>query len=203
VCACRLTNKQTNKVYKGCFPFVGASLTIMFLTLQDLKVDQTFIPSEDSGILVTNINVPESEFVNIDSVLERIRNLIVNDYYNVDNVQFQVCATYELRNTETGDVRKWTGSFNPRGNSSNALSAFQIFTPNFKEVVKNALKPDNVHRKLGFHHAQTNWVFQRLTSIIIAVQSEVNLTHPTLLRRSLLIQRNGRRNRTIQSFLLP
>lgn len=183
--------------------FPGLSFSIMYLTVQDLKVDQTVITSENNGIFVTNINIPESELNNLDTVLERARLLIINDYTNIENIQFQVCATYELRNTQTGDLRHWSGSFNPRGNQSNALSQFQRFGPNFKTIVKDASSPDNVLRKLRFHHAQTNWVFSRLTSIIISVQSEINLTHPTLIRRSLLFQRHGRRQRTISSFLLP
>lgn len=175
----------------------------MFLTLQDLKVDQTLIPSENQGIFITNVNIPESEINNIDNVLARIVNLITTDYFNIANVQFQVCATYELRNTATGDVRQWTGSFNPRGNQSNALSQFQLFSPNFSQSVLNAISPENVYRKLRFFHVETNWVFQRLTSVIISFQSEIDLNHPTLFRRSLLLQRNGRRNRSITTFLLP
>lgn len=175
----------------------------MFLTLEDLKVDQTLIPSDHQGIFVSNINIPESELGNIDNVLNRVLDLITTDYFNIDNVQFQVCATYQLRNTTTGDVRQWVGSFNPRGNQSNTLSPFQQFTPNFKQVVRNAISPENVYNKLRFYHVETNWVFRKLTSVIISVQSTMNLTHPTLYRRGLLVQRNGRRNRTVASFLLP
>lgn len=175
----------------------------MFLTVQDLKVDQTVIPSEDRGIFVTNINIPESEFENLDNVLERVEQFILNDYVNIDRIHFQVCATYELRNTQTGDERQWCGSFNPRGNQSNTLSQFQLFDPNFQTIVKNASSPENVNRRLKFYHVQTNWVFHKLTSIIISIQAEVNYTHPTILRRNLLTIRNGHRNRTIQSFHLP
>lgn len=175
----------------------------MVLTLQDLKVDQTVLQSEHSGIFVTNINIPESELGNLDSVLERVRLLIVNDYVNVPNVQYQVCASYELRNTETGDVRQWTGSFNPRGNQSNALSNFQTFSRDFTNVVLDACSPDNVYRKLRFYHVQTNWVFSRLNSIVICVQAVVNLNHPTLLRRGLLTKKYGRRKRAVCSFYLP
>lgn len=176
----------------------------MFLTIQDLKVDQTVIPSDNNGIFVTNINIPESEFDNLDNVLERTRQLIVTDYSNVPRVQYQVCATYLLRNTQTGDQRQWTGSFNPRGNQSNTLSQFTLFNNNFVDNVRNSCLPENVLGKLRFYHVQTNWVFQKLTSVIIAVQALVSLTHPTLLRRSLLVaaRRHGR-HRAIRSFHLP
>lgn len=172
----------------------------MFLTIQDLKVDQTYLSSESSGILVSNINIPESEFNNLDSVLERARQLISTDYINVANIQFQVCATYLLKNSETGEQRQWSGSFNPRGNQLNSLSPFQTFAPNFKTIVKNACSTDNVYRRLRFYHVQTNWVFEKLTSIIISVQAVVSTSHSTLIRRNLISRRYGR---SIQTFLLP
>lgn len=179
----------------------------MFLTLHDLKVDQTVIPSDDAGVFITNINIPESEFGHLDNILDRAKLLIVNDYIGVENIQFQVCATYELRNTANGDRRQWTGSFNPKGNQSNSLSPFQTFTSNFKTIVKESCSPDNILRRLQFYHVQTNWVFHKLTSVIIAVQSVINLTHPTLLKRSLLARRHGSRgrssNRATHSFHLP
>lgn len=181
-----------------------ASLAIMLLTIQDLKVDQTYLRFENSGILVTNINIPESEFEQLDTVLNRAQHLITTDYVNIPNVQFQVCATYELRNTKTGDVRQWTGSFNPRGNQSSTLTDFQTYLPhNFKDIVIESASPDNVFRKLRFYLVATNWVFQRLTSIIVSVQCVMPETHPTILRRSLLACHNARRSRSICTFLLP
>jgi hypothetical protein len=132
-----------------------------------------------------------------------VHMLILTDYTATENIQYQVCATYLLRNSETGDLRQWTGSFNPRGNQTNTLSPFQQFTPHFIRDVKNACMEENVQRRLRLYHVQTNWVFERLTSKIISVQSAVSLTHPTLFRRSLLARRHGNRSRTIQTFLLP
>ena len=178
----------------------------MFLTIQDLKVDQTIIPSENNCIFVTNINIPESEFEHLAQVLEHVHHLFVIDYVNVSNIQYQVCATYDLRNSQMGDSRQWKGSFNPKGNQANTLSPFKTFNAaNFATLVQEASSPENIYAKLRFYHVQTNWVFHRLTSIIIAVQSVVNVTHPTLLQRNLLMQRRGYggRKRNVQSFLLP
>lgn len=175
----------------------------MLLSIQDLKVDQTILPSEgNSGIFVTNINIPANELANLDNILTRVRLLIVNDYINVPNIQYQICATYELRNTETGDLRQWTGSFNPRGNQTNTLCPFQTFNLQFENVVRDSCSERNVLNRLRFYHVETNWVFHRLTSVLINVQSVVNLQHPTLLRRSLLAHRYGR-TRNICTFLLP
>lgn len=174
----------------------------MFLTLQDLKVDQTALPSGNFAILVSNINIPESEFNNLDVVIERAKNFIVNDYQDAPNILFQVCATYKLKHIESGDTRQWTGSFNPRGNQVNTLCQFQQFTPQFNIHVRNACSEDNVYRRLRFYHVETSWVFDRLTSIIISVQSLVNLQHRTILQKSLLQRRNHGR-RTTASFYLP
>ena len=173
----------------------------MFLTLQDIKVDQTVIPSETVGIFITNFNIPDGELINIDDILERVERLILTDYLNIDPVLFQVCATYQLRHVETNDLRQWTGSFNPRGNQVNTLCHFQRLNRQFKNVVKTSCSEENILRKLRFYHATTDWVFERLTSIIISVQSEIQFTHPTLLRRNLTPSRHGKRS--ISSFLLP
>ena len=155
----------------------------MFLTLQDLKVDQTALPSGNFAILVSNINIPESEFNNLDVVIERAKNFIVSNYQDAANILFQVCATYKLKHIESGDTRQWTGSFNPKGNQINTLCHFQQFTPQFNIHVKNACTEDNVHRRLRFYHVETSWVFDRLTSIIIYVQSLVNLQHQTIVQK--------------------
>lgn len=175
----------------------------MVLTAQDLKVDQTILQSGERGVFVTNINIPEYQLGNLNAILDRARLLIVNDYVNVFPIEYQVCASYELRNTETGDLRQWTGSFNPRGNQSNVLNTFEPFTPSFKQIVSNACAPANIFQKLHLYHVPTNWVFHKLTSIVISVQAVVHLNHPTLLRRGILIRQHGRRKRTVSSFLLP
>lgn len=181
--------------------FKDVSVEKMFLTLQDLKVDQTVIPSEYSAIFITNINIPQSELINIDNVLERVKHLVLTDYINIDPVLFQVCATYQLRNVETNELRQWTGSFNPRGNQANTLCPFQRFNSQFKNIAKASCSEENILRKLRFYHTTTDWVFERLTSIIISFQSEIAFSHPTLLRRNLAISRHGKR--TISSILLP
>ena len=84
-----------------------------------------------------------------------------------------------------------------------SLSFFRLFDGSFERTVKQASTTENVLRRLKFYHVQTNWVFYRLTSIVISVQAQVHLTHPTLLRRGLLARRHGRAKRNIHTFLLP
>lgn len=174
----------------------------MFLTLQDLKVDQTVLASENAGILVSNINIPESEFNNLDAVIERTKNYILQTYTNIQQTQYQVCATYELKHIETGDIRQWTGSFNPRGNQYNTLCQFQLFTPQYSERVRQACSEQNVYRRLRFYHVQTSWVFHKLTSFIISVQSPVSLLDPAIALQYGGIHRR-RRGRMHRSFYLP
>lgn len=174
----------------------------MFLTLQDLKVDQTVLASDHSGILVSNINIPESEFTNLEAVIERTKTFIISEYGSLSVIHFQVCATYELKHIESGDIRQWTGSFNPRGNQYNTLCQFQEFTPDFNRIVRQSCSTENVYRRLRFYHVQTNWVFHKLTSFIISVQSRVPLNHPSIAQ-----QQHGRnrrqRMRAHRSFYLP
>lgn len=174
----------------------------MFLTIQDLKVDQTVLASDNSGILVSNINIPEREFVNLEAVIARVNAFIISEYGSLGVIHFQVCATYELKHIETGDIRQWTGSFNPRGNQYNTLCQFQEFSPRFSAIVRQSCSDENVYRRLRFYHVQTNWVFHRLTSFIISVQSRVPLNHPSLLQHQ---HGRGRRQRgrSHRSFYLP
>lgn len=168
-----------------------------------LKVDQTLLHYEGTFLLVSNINIPQTEFYQLDSVLARAQQFIASDYVGVNNIQYQVCATYELRNTSTGEIRHWSGSFNPRGNRHNILSNFQSYASNqFRTIVTAACTPNNVYNKLRFFHVSTAWVFHRLTSAIVSLQARVDPQHPTVERKGLLLARNGRYTRVHLTFPL-
>jgi hypothetical protein len=176
----------------------------MPLDYTHLKVDQTLLRYNDQYLLVSNINIPESDFVRLDQVLARTQQLLALDYNGILNIQFQVCATYDLRNTSTGEIRHWNGSFNPKGNRYNSLCDFQPYLiGTFVNVVTRACHPDNVYNRLRFFHVETAWVFDRLTSAIISVQARIDPQHPTIERRQLLNRRNGRISRVQVTFLLP
>lgn len=176
----------------------------MPLDYTHLKVDQTVLYFEDNYLLVSNINIPEPDFAQLDNVLDRVQHFISEDYNNLDNIYYQVCATYDLRNTATGELRHWNGSFNPRGNRQNVLRNFQQYVVLlFKNQVIQACLPENIYNCLRFYHVETSWVFHQLTSAIISVQSEIDALHPTIERRNLLNVRNGRFRRVHLTFLLP
>jgi hypothetical protein len=177
----------------------------MPLNVQQLKVSQTALPLREHFILVSNINIPQEYLIqDFDAILTRTHRFIVQEYTNIPNVQFQVCATYTLQNRTNGQIRTWTGSFNPRGNIHNTLNQFQPFGPNFFATVRQACSEDNIYQKLRIFHADTNWVFEQLVSIYINVQGVTHLHHPTISKRSLAnCRRHGKTRRINAEFYLP
>lgn len=177
----------------------------MPLDVHQLKVNQTALPLSNHYLLVSNINIPANYlYNNFDEILNRVQQFIVQDYTNIPNIQFQVCATYELVNRINGQTRSWTGSFNPRGNVLNSLNQFQVFGPNFSVTVREACSEDNIYQKLRLFHMDTNWVFQQLTSIYITVQGIAEAHHPTILQKSLATcKKHGKTRRSAVDFYLP
>lgn len=171
-----------------------------------LKVDQTVLHYGENLLLVSNINIPVHRLTtDLALVLERADDFVRRDYVNLPHhdIHYQVCASYDLRNTATGEIRHWSGSFNPRGNRFNILCDFQVYSPAlFKAEITRACQPNNVYNKLRFFHVQTAWVFDRLTSVIVSVQAQVGALHPTIENRGLLGIRNGARERVHVTFLL-
>lgn len=179
----------------------------MPLDYTQLKVDQTLLHYGGRYLLISNINIPADLLVqpHIEGVLERIKRFILLDYTGIadQNVHYQVCATYDLRNTVTGEVRHWSGSFNPRGNRLNILRDFQSFdSETFTEEVRGACHPTNVYNKLRFFHTETVWVFDGLTSAIVSVQAIIGAFHPTVEAKGLLGARDGSHQRIHLSFHL-
>lgn len=171
-----------------------------------LKVDQTLLQFDQRYLLVSNVNIPLAEFAQIDTVLTRVQQFIAQDYSGIplNSLQYQVCATYQLRHSVTGEIRHWSGSFNPRGNRLNILSHFQPYQlGTFRAVVTHACTPGNVYNRLRFFHVATDWVFNGITSAIVSLQARVPVDHPTITRRQLLLRRHGRRNRVHVTFYLP
>lgn len=176
----------------------------MPLDYTHLKVDQTLLQQNDTYLLVSNINIPISEFENLEQVLDRVKQFIAQDYNNVQNIFYQVCATYNLRNTDTGEIRHWSGSFNPKGNRLNVLRQFcQYSVQTFAQQVSLACQPANVYSCLQFFHVETVWVFHELTSAIISVQAQIAPTHYTVEHKGLLNRRYGKLQRVHLTFHLP
>ena len=177
----------------------------MPLHIHELKVDQTVLPLGQHYLLVSNINIPSHYLsTTFNQVLDRIHRFIVLEYINIQNVQFQVCATYQLRNRVNGAIKTWTGSFHPRGNQLNALNQFETFSPTFKTKVQEACSDENIYEKLNLFHVDTDWVFEQLVSIYISVQGVAPAHHPSILQKNLAVRyNNGKTERKQVSFLLP
>jgi len=176
----------------------------MVLTVNDLKVDQTVLTSDETCIFISNINIPVSYFDELEPVLERTYNFLLQEYDTCRVVQYQVTATYELRNTVDNSIRLWTGSFNPRNNIHSSLTAFEYLDGTFIQKVAATTDAQFILNKLLVKNIATNYVFERLTSIIINAQAAVSENFSTLLRRNLIYNsNNGRHLRNHITYHLP
>lgn len=176
----------------------------MSLAVHHLKVDQTVLTSDETRIFISNINIPISYFEQIDSVVQRAYVFLQQEYDSCPVVQYQVTATYELRNTVDNSIRQWSGSFNPRNNIQGSLTPFEYFDASFIPKVTATTDPAFFLQQLRVKNISTNFVFERLTSIIINVQAAVPKHFPTLVRRNLLYNgTNYRHYRNHITFYLP
>ena len=166
----------------------------MLSTVHDLKVDQTALPSENAFIFITNINIPVEYLNQLETIFQRVYNFIKKEYHSCPVVQYQVTSSYELRNTVDNSIRQWAGSFSPRNNLPGSLTPFEYFDDSFIQHLATVTDLNFIHQKLKFTNATTDYVFERLTSIIINVQSSVGPHFTTLLRRNLVYNKNGGRH---------
>ena len=149
------------------------------------KVDALLVPTDDKKILLAiyNVNVPFNLFLTQEDtiqVLERVKNLLVRDFSNVE-ATFQLTASYLLVHKTTGQFRTWSGSFYPRGNSRSYLSGFRRFNPDtFVQFGLDSL--ENVEFTLlnWPNRRDTSWVLHEVISIIFNVQSLVSNENPLI-----------------------
>jgi len=79
-------------------------------------------------LVLYNVNVPV-HLISNENVYNVIRDTIVHDFDNNSGIYFQLSAVYTLVNRDTGDLRTWTGSFNPRNRQPNQLTTHRRFEP--------------------------------------------------------------------------
>jgi len=77
-------------------------------------------------IVLYNVNLPRRLWQD-ESSLIRIRDLVTRDFHNVSGIYFQMSATYTLVNRENGEIRTWSGSFNPRNRVISELTSHSSF----------------------------------------------------------------------------
>lgn len=171
-----------------------------------LKVDQTaIIAGGNRFVLVSNINVPLGHLETreaTENVLDRIEAFINANYTTVNNVWYEITATYSLRHRESGTVRNWVGSFNPRAGP--IIHEATIFDATFKNVSQRILNLETVCANLlHFNNLESDWVFDSLHSIIFHVSGFVPQDYHILYTRNLLHGTARRRIRQVATFDLP
>jgi hypothetical protein len=144
-----------------------------------LKVDALSVPTSSSAqtdyIIIYNINVPYVYFNNPTSavnVLTQIKNVLVRDFLN-NQVVYEISASYQLRHTQTGELRLWTGSFNVRNNVRSRLTGFQLFDPQTFVTLSQEDVEDAPDRLTQAATQDTKWVLHQIVSIIFNAQSKV------------------------------
>lgn len=175
----------------------------MNTTADHLKVDQTTVGLDTFVIFISNINIPERYIDRLRPVLQRIYAFVAGDYEGIEDVQYQVTATYTIRNTHDGEVRQWTGSFLPKANNNlSTIDSFQPFGPDFVDRLELLCNRENVIAKLLLHNADTRWEFDSLSGLVLNVQAKVPRGFHTLSRRDLNSVRHGHATRHV-TFPLP
>lgn len=163
-------------------------------------------------IFISNINIPEMylDTPDMPAIIQRIRDFILDDYSTVQNVSFQVCASYNLIHTETGAIRYFHGSFMPGANKTNSLLDFKYFGPDFSNQLTDICQRDICEFILKNYNLDTSYVFHSLVSIIISIQARVKISHTKLLQKGFVRQtgnkyriKNAKVRRVQKTFPLP
>jgi hypothetical protein len=126
-----------------------------------------------------NVNVPV-HLISNENVYNVIRDTIVRDFDNNSGIYFQLSAIYTLVNRDTGNLRTWTGSFNPRNPQPSQLSTHRRFEPDtFIDFARANSSIEAVLQKLTANYATDGktWSLQDLKSIIFSFQCKLRASH--------------------------
>jgi hypothetical protein len=79
-----------------------------------IKVDVASVEdTHNTKIILYNVNFPLRLWQDETAVI-RIQDTVARDFNNSSGIYFQLSATYTLVNRFSGEVRTWSGSFNPQ-----------------------------------------------------------------------------------------
>lgn len=148
------------------------------------SVYQTVLENHPSYIFVTNVNVPSATFGEPARILQRIADLVNRDYDADLTVYFEVSATYTLVHRETGETRRWVGSFSPQ--QTYTLTPNLHFSESFFEVVEPLLDLRTLVAQLGRLIPDTEWSVDEVNSLVVHVSSQVPRNYRVLVRKGLL-----------------
>ena len=159
----------------------------MFYSWQIFKVNAISVrhsATSNEKLVSYNINLPVPLIPN-ENVYSVIRDLIVHDFDNSPGIYFQISAVYTLVNRDTGDLRTWTGSFNPRNRQVSQLSAHRRFeADSFINFARANCSVEVAVQKLTANSAARTtagktsvWSLQDLKAIIFSFQCRLHPTH--------------------------
>ena len=157
----------------------------MFYSWQIFKVNAISVrhsATDNERLVSYNINLPVPLIPN-ENVYSVIRDLIVHDFDNSPSIYFQISAVYTLVNRDTGDLRTWTGSFNPRNRQVSQLSAHRRFeADSFINFARANCSVEVAVQKLTANSTTAAgktsvWSLQDLNAIIFSFQCRLRPTH--------------------------
>jgi len=160
----------------------------MFNSWQIFKVNAISVrhpeTTNNERLVSYNINLPVPLIPN-ENVYSVIRDTIVHDFDNSPGIYFQISAVYTLVNRDTGDLRTWTGSFNPRNRQVSQLSAHRRFeADSFINFARANCSVEVAVQKLTANSAARTtagktsvWSLQDLKAIIFTFQCRLYPTH--------------------------
>ena len=162
----------------------------MFYSWQIFKVNAISVrhsATSNERLVSYNINLPVPLIPN-ENVYSVIRDLIVHDFDNSPGIYFQISAVYTLVNRDTGDLRTWTGSFNPRNRQPSQLSTHRRFEADtFINFARANSSVEVALQKLTANFATAGntsvWSLQDLKAIIFSFQCKLRASHRLFLHR--------------------
>ena len=145
-------------------------------------------PYENSSerLVSYNINLPVN-LLTKENVFSVIRYTIVHDFNHNSDVYFQISAVYTLVNRKTGDIRTWSGSFNPRNRKPSQLTTHQRFQADpFIEFAQQHSSLERARETLTANYTGAGkdsvWTSQDLKSIIFSFQCKWPASHFLFLK---------------------
>lgn len=176
--------------------------------MPQVKVDFTAInrPFENEYLTLINFSVDAQHLNDQQSAVacsQIIANFLLEYFQQEVYIGVQICASYNLRHSETNDVRLFTGSFNNTPNMMNSLSGDHFFPFRINTWPQLFLQFSDLDRAYNILHPQpevdTKWEVESIESIIVNCQLVLPTYHPFLteyqLNQALADQQHGRRRR--------
>ena len=133
--------------------------------------------TQSERLVLYNINLPV-HLISNENVYNVIRDTIVRDFDNNSGIYFQISAVYTLVNRDTGDLRTWTGSFNPRNPQPNQLTTHRRFEPDtFIDFAPANSSIEVVLQRLTANHVADEKTWLLLNSIVFYFQCKLRASH--------------------------